>query len=113
MRGQALIETLCSMTLVMLVGVGGFVLVIHCLGSLILAKWAAKTSHCVSQNQALSKCQRDTTQSLAHYFAFKKIDVRVRTHQGIIHSEIDGKLLGNTLLRSSYDLSPSEYKRDK
>jgi len=120
--GQATIEAMGTTLTVFIIIVIGAALLLHGLCSLILTKWASRTSHCVAQSRPKDDCIKETTQSLVDHFAFHDVDVRVRTVRGIIHSEVEGRLLSqilienykyNPLIKGSYDLEPSEYRRVK
>ena len=121
-RGQAVIESIGAIAVMLLVLVPGIILMLHGLGTLILTKWASRTSHCVAQSRPIAECTSETKLSLIDQFVFHNVDVRVTVTRGIIHSAIDAHLLeqtlmkdynGYTLLRGTYDLNPSEYKRVK
>jgi hypothetical protein len=49
---------------------------------------------------------------LIENFAFRSVNVKVGLQRGIIHTQLQGRLLGQWLA-GSYDLEPSEYRRVK
>ncbi len=94
----------------LLVLVPCLILLLQGLGTVILTKWSSKHAHCLAQSRPEEKCTQETEVSLEKNFAFKHIKIKSKKFHGILHSEIDAKLLSRTI-RGSYDLEPSEYKR--
>ena len=120
LAGQATIEAIGAVLIMMLLMVVGTLVILQAFGSLILTKWASKTSHCVAEKEDIPFCSDATKLSLTEFLGFKNVEVRVKKFRGIIHSEVEGHLFKNSLLgfkdkfdrvRGSYDLEPSEYKR--
>lgn len=121
-QGQAILETMWALVVMLLILVPGIILMIHGLGSFILTKWASSNSHCMAQSRPQDECIRETTHSLMEHFALRDIKIHTRSFRGIIHSDIEAHLLkqtlmgrhnGFTLIKGSYDLEPSEYRRVK
>jgi uncharacterized protein (UPF0333 family) len=119
-KGQATNEALVTLLVMLLIMVVGVVLMLHGMASVVLTKWASKTSHCLAQSRLKEDCISETTRSLKSNFTFHDVKVDVKTRRGIIHSEIQAHLLKQTLMsehngfniiKASYDLEPSEYKR--
>lgn len=109
-RGQGVFETLGVMIIMLLVLIPAVLILFQALGSVILTKWASRNSHCLAQSRTQEECIKETIHSLNEHFAFRLVNVRVKKLRGIIHSDIEAKLLGQTI-KGSYDLGPSEYKR--
>jgi hypothetical protein len=122
-----MIEAVGVILTVCIVLVIGTCITLHGFCSLLLTKWASKTSHCVAQSRPKEECIYETKKSLEKYFGFHGVKVQTRFTRGIIHSEIEAKLLSkiiindhmespyiyNPLIKGSYDLEPAEYKRVK
>ena len=117
-----MIEAVGTMLTVFLILIIGAALMFHGLCSLVLTKWASKTAHCVAQSRPKEECINETTKSLVDHFAIHDVKIRVWPVRGIIHSHIEGRLLSqiliddykyNPVLKGSYDLEPSEYRRVK
>jgi hypothetical protein len=109
-RGQGAFEALVIMVIMILILIPTMLIFLQALASVILTKWASRNSHCIAQQREPSTCASETAHSLKKNFAFKHVNIKVRKFHGIIHSEIDAKLLSQTI-KGNYDLEPSEYKR--
>lgn len=94
-----------------IVAVAGVSLVLRGLGHLIAKKWAAQNSRCVAMAALPLTCSKMTEEQLRSHFSFRDVKVRDSRRRGIIHSEIQARLLGGILISGRYDLEPSEYKR--
>lgn len=121
-RGQGAIEAIMTAMIVFMTSIIGIALMINGLCTIILTKWASKTSHCVAQSRPADECRTQTIQGLTNRFAFHDVIVRITPFRGIIRSEVTGHVFGpitlgsysyNPLLKGSYALEPSEYKRVK
>jgi uncharacterized membrane protein len=119
-RGQATNEALVTILVMLIITVAGLVLMLHGIASVVLTKWASRTSHCLAQSRLKEDCISETKRSLIENFALHDVKVEVKAKRGIIHSEIQAHLLKQTLMseyngfnlvKASYDLEPSEYKR--
>ena len=77
-EGQATIEAIGIVLIMMLLMVVGTLVILQAFGSLILTKWASKTSHCVAEQDSIPSCSDATRLSLAEFLAFKKVDIKVK-----------------------------------
>ncbi len=108
---QASIEGIICMLIVVAAVVGGTILVLNSIGTILATRWAASNSRCIAMGIDQNTCREQTSRALSSHFAFKKIQIHNRIWQGIIHTQIDAELMSHVAIKGQFDLGPSEYKR--
>src|SRR5437868_1433705 len=88
--GQAFLETLLGMTVLILTSFVGVVLILQGIGTLLASKWAAQNSRCIAIGREVEDCKKTCINEMESHFAFTKVRVTSRIFRGVIHSEIQG-----------------------
>lgn len=110
-RGQAIIESTVALALSFLAILATMSILIQGIGTLILKRWAHKTSVCVAKTNSPLQCKVNATYELGRYFKMRDIWIKNQTLKGeIIMTEISAHLIGPQI-KARYDLGASEYRR--
>lgn len=111
MKGQSLLETLLTLSLIFLFSFGGLLLVVDQGHSIAAKLWAAQHSRCMAKAQNQFYCQKRLTKTLWRAgfdllsLRFSKEEGRLQTHLGIKSKK------ASQIIKGNYILYPYQYKR--
>ncbi|MDZ4676100.1 MAG: hypothetical protein SGI74_01215 [Oligoflexia bacterium] len=110
-KAQSSLEFLVSAIAVILVMFMGTSVLLHGFATLMCARLASSHSRCLVTETNPLICESKTRNALKTYFGFKNIVIQTKKIRQIVRTEINAQQFSGLVIRASYDLEPSEYKR--